>query len=289
MREELAQALRSLSVEELLEARRYIDRLLDELSRRPGAQRPGPPQGAAERRRFDRYSVSVPIGYFRHSATSTMGTDAPVREAVVRDISRGGLRFFATEALEPNELLTVYLPGALGVRRLFVEVRRVERRGAQYECGCSFVGLDRVLEAQEAEEERGETVQVLVVWEPCTERDALIDLLVKQGYSTHVANAVPEAAGMLNLHRCSLVLAAAPLLLAEGGELLKELERRSEDVLSIALIRASDVDGPTGERLSGCHDFISEPDRPQEVRVIVGRTYRRLTAMRARQTGSAAT
>lgn len=289
MREDLAQALQGLSADELLEARRYIDRLLDELSSRPGAQRPGPLPGASERRRFDRYSVNLTITYFRHSAKSKMGAAPPVREAVVRDISRGGLRFFATEAVEPNELLTVYLPGALGVRRLFVEVRRVERRGGQYECGCSFVGLDRVLAAQETVEKRGEAVHVLVVCEPCSERDALVDLLVKQGYSVHVANAVPEAAGVLNVHRCALVLAAAPLLLADGGRLLKELERRSEDVLSIALVKACDIDGPMGERLGSCHDFICEPSRSQEVRVVVGRTYRRLTALRARRAGSAAT
>ena len=288
MRDDLANALRSLSVEELLEARRYIDRLLEDLASRPGAQRPAP-QGVSERRRFDRYSVNLQVTYFRHSAKSTIGPGAPVRDAVVRDISRGGMRFFASEALEPSELLTVYLPGALGVRRLFVEVRRAERRGSQYECATSFVGLDRVLEAQKAEEERGEAVQVLVVCEPCPERDTLIDLLVKQGYTAHVANGVPEAMGMLTLHRCSLALAAAPLLLAEGGELLQALERRSSDVLTIAIVSTSDVDGPASERLRACHDFISEPERAQEVRVVVGRTYRRLTALRARQASSAAT
>ncbi|MFW6162210.1 MAG: PilZ domain-containing protein [Planctomycetota bacterium] len=289
MREDLAQALHGLSADELLETRRFIDRLLEQLSSHPGAQRPGPPPGASERRRFDRYSVNLSVTYFRHNARSQMGADAPVRDAVVRDISRGGLRFFATEALEPNELLTVYLPGALGVRRLFVEVRRIERRGNQYECGGSFVGLDRVVAAQEAREERGEIAQVLVACEPCTERDALVDLLVNQGYTVHVANAVPEAASMINVHPCSLVLAAAPLLLAEGGTLLKELGRRSENILSIALVKACDVDGPTGERLQTCHDFICEPHHPQEVRVVVGRTYRRLTALRARQAGSPAT
>jgi len=288
VRQDLAEALRSLSVEELLEARRYIDRLIEELADQPGAQRGAAPSGS-EKRRFGRYSVSLQVTYFRHSTKSTVGPGAPVRDAVVRDISRGGVRFFANEALEPNELLTIYLPGALGVRKLFVEVRRVERRGDQYECGASFVGLDRVFEAQKAEEERGEAVQVLVVCEPCPERDTVTELLVKQGYTAHVANAVPEAVAMLNLHSCALVIAAAPLLLASGGELLKELEKRADEVLSIAMVSASDIDGPTGEGLRACHDFIAEPDRAQEVRVVVGRTYRRLTALRARQAASDAT
>ena len=285
MRADIAEALRGLTVDELLETRRYIDRLLARLEDEPGAQRPPAPDGH-ERRRFSRYSVNLQVTYFRHGSTSNTGASPSVREAVVRDISRGGIRFFAADSLEPNELLTVYLPGALGVRKLFVEVERIERRGNQFECGASFVGLDRVFAAQKAEEERAET-PVLVVCEPFPERDTLLELLVKQGYTTHVASSVPEAANMLNLHRCSIVIAASPLLLDDGGTLLKELEARSGDVLSIAMISAYDIDGPIGERLRACHDFLSEPDRAQEVRVVVGRTYRRLTALRARHSGAA--
>lgn len=283
VRDEIAEALRGLTVDELLETRRYIDRLLTRLQDEPGAQRPPAPDGH-ERRRFSRYSVNLQVTYFRHGSASNVSAGASVREAVVRDISRGGVRFFSADPLEPNELLTVYLPGALGVRKLFVEVMRVERRGNQFECGASFVGLDRVFAAQKAEDERAET-PVLVACEPCPERDTLLELLVKQGYTTHVASSVPEASSMLNLHRCSLVIAASPLLLAEGGALLKELESRAGEVLSIAMVSAYEIDGPTGERLRACHDFLSEPDRAQEVRVVVGRTYRRLTALQARKTG----
>jgi len=285
LRDAIAEALRGLSVDELLETRRYIDRLLTRLQDEPGAQRPPAPDGH-ERRRFSRYSVNLQVTYFRHSSASNVSAGPSVREAVVRDISRGGIRFFAADSLEPNELLTVYLPGALGVRKLFVEVTRVERRGNQFQCGASFVGLDRVFAAQKAEEERAET-PVLVVCEPCPERDTLLELLVKQGYTTHVASTVPEASSMLNLHSCSIVIASSPLLLAEGGTLLKELEAKGDGILSIALVSAYEIDGPTGERLRACHDFLSEPDRAQEVRVVVGRTYRRLTALRARHAADA--
>ena len=88
---------------------------------------------------------------------------------------------------------------------------------------------------------------------------------------------------MLELHRCALVLATAPLLLAEDARLLDELRALEGDVLSIAIVSSSDIDGPEYERVRACHDFLSEPDRPQEIRVVVGRTYRRLAAMRARR------
>jgi len=282
MRKELDEALRGLSVEELLEARRLIDGLLAQLERAGGCVPHTPPDGA-ERRRFPRYAINLQVTYFRHrAAAGGVPAGSAVLEAVVRDISRTGVRFFTNERLEIDEILTFYLPGPLGVRKLFVEVTRVEARGKQYECGASFIGLDRVLAAQRTEEQRTETAQVLVVSEPCPERDALANLLLRQGYAVHMANSVPDAVAMLGWRRCRIVLAAGPLLLAEGGRLLKELQRLRDEVLSIAIASASDMDGPDGEALRTCHDFICEPDRAQEVRVVLGRTYRRLTAALAR-------
>ena len=282
MRNDIAEALRSLTVDELLSARRLIDSLLAGLKQQARSQRM-PSDDLSERRRFGRYSINLHVTYFRHSSQSTAGPGGePVQDAVVRDISRGGLRFFSNEALAEGELLTVYLPGPLGVRKLFVEVTRTHKRSDQFECGASFVGLDRVFAAQRVEEERSEAVQVLIVCEPCTERQALTEILVKQGYVAHVANSVPEASSMLELHRCALVLASAPMLLAENARLLDELMTKEGDILSIAIVSASDIDGADFERLRQCHDFLSEPDKAQEVRVVVGRTYRRLTAMRQR-------
>jgi hypothetical protein len=288
VREDLATALRGLSADELLGARRYVERLLEELASRPGARR-SPPSGVAERRRFDRYSVDLRATYLCHSTSADERPGGPRREAVVRDISRGGLRFFAHEALEPGELLTIHLPGPLGVRKLVAEVLRVERRGSQYQCAAAFVDLDRIVAARQGGEARAEAVRVLVAWEPCPERDALTDLLVKQGYTAHVANGVPEVLRVLALHRRVLVLASAPLLLADGGALLRELEGRAADVVSVAIATISELDGPGGPRLRACHDFLCEPDRPQEVRVVVGRACRRLLARRGRQPGRDAT
>jgi len=283
VRKDIEEALRGQSVEELLETRQFIERLLAELETRQGSKRLLPP-GMTERRRFDRYAIDLRVTCFRHSTRATMGPGgAPVQDAVVRDISRSGLRFFTAQALKANELLTVYLPGAVGVRKLFVEVMRVTQRGDQYECGASFVGLDRVLAAQKVEEERGEVMQVLVVCEPCAERDTLCKLLVNQGYTVHVANGVPEACSMLEVHSCGLVVASAPLLLSEGRRLLDELAARGEDCLTVAIVRAYEMDGPAFEPLRACHDFLSEPTSAQEVRVVMGRVYRRLTAKRTRQ------
>jgi len=283
MHKELEEALRSLSVEELLEARRLIDGLLSQLEKAGGTAHQ-PPAGGTEKRRFPRYSINLAVTYFRHRAGSGEKTaGSAIQDAVVRDISRLGVRFFTSERLAVDEILTFYLPGPLGVRKLFVEITRSELRGKQYECGASFVGLDRVLAAQRTEEQRTEAAQVLVVGEPCPERDTLANLLLRQGYAVHMANSVPDALAILSWRRCRIVLAAGPLLLAEDRRLLKELQTVRGEVLSIAVVSASDMDGPDGEALRSCHDFISEPDRVQEVRVVLGRTFRRLTAAQARQ------
>ena len=282
MRKELEEALRSLSIEELLEARRLIDGLLTQLERASGPAHP--PPGGAEKRRLPRFAVNLAVTYFRHRAGSEgVPASSAVQEAVVRDISRSGVRFFTGERIEADEILTFYLPGPMGVRKLFVDVTRSEPRGKQFECGASFVGLDRVLAAQRTEEQRTEVAQVLVIGEPCPERDALGNLLLRQGYAVHMANSVPDALAMLSWRRCRIVLAAGPLLLAEEGRLAKELKALRGEVLSIALVSASDLDGPDGEALRACHDFISEPDRAQEVRVVLGRTFRRLAAALARE------
>ena len=99
VRDEIAEALRGLTVDELLETRRYIDRLLTRLQDDPGAQRPPAPDGH-ERRRFSRYSVNLQVTYFRHASASNVRAGPSVRDAVVRDISRGGIRFFAADPLE---------------------------------------------------------------------------------------------------------------------------------------------------------------------------------------------
>jgi len=248
VREEVEGILRSLTVDELLEARRLVETVLSRLEA-TGRGAPLAPEGIGDRRHFSRYLVSIPVTYFRHGgAQSKEPGGLAAQDGVVRDISRNGIRFFTNERLEPNEVLTLYLPGPLGVRKLFVETMRVERRGQQYECGASFVGLDRVFAAQRAEEQRSEVARVLVVCEPCPEREALSDLLVKQGYTAHMANTVPEALAMLELHRCTLVVASAPMLLAEDERLLKHLDERRGDVLSAG--RAGATRPPLGAAIS---------------------------------------
>jgi len=281
VRKELEEALESLTPDELLEARRYIDQLLATLEQSDGLAR-GVREEAVEQRAFERYSINLAVTYFRHGVASEGRGGAVVQDAVVRDIARGGVRFFTKDTLERGDLLTFYLPAQLGVRKLFVEVRWVKPRDGQLECGAAFVGLDRVFAAQKAELKRSEAVRMLVVCEPCAERDALADLLVKQGYQVDMANSVPEAVELLGRFRCALLLASAHMLKAEGVELLRAAEARKGEALSIALAEASELDSPENAALRRCHDYITQLDHPQEVRLIVARACQRLAAAQAR-------
>ena len=287
MRDQAERFLRSLRVGELLEAREIIEELLRAAEESPEAA-PAAQGPATERRRFSRHTLSLPVTYFRHRAAgSAHRSAAGVRHAVVRDISRGGIRLVATEPLVPDEVLTVYLPGPLGVRKLFVSVTHVQKRGARYECGAAFVGFDRVYSAHRTEVKREESAQVLVACEPSKDRNALADLLAKQGYVPIVANSVPEACETLEGSACPLIVAGPSMLLAEEGRLLDELEARGDGVLSILFISACDVDLPENERVAHCDDLLSAPPWGEEVRSILRRASERLTARRARGGGSA--
>ena len=282
MRKEMEDFLNGLGPDELVQARRYIDRLLTTLQQTPGLVRPAP-EGAPEHRRFERYEVNLPITYFRHSAARRPQGSVTAQEGLVRDIARGGVRFFANELLEPGEVLTLYLPRPVGVRKLFVEVRWAERRGGQIECGASFVGLDRVFAAQRTEERRSETVQLLVACEPCPEREALESLLVKNGYMVHMANSVPEACSALAEMDSAVLLAGAAMLVSEDERLLKAVEGLDGKVVSVALISASELDDPALAALRRCHDYIADTEHTQEVRLIIGRNAGRLLAAQARR------
>jgi CheY-like chemotaxis protein len=275
VRKEVEEVLRSLTVEELVEARRHIDRLLAELEQSEALARRAPAE-TSEQRQFERYSINLPVTYFRHA-------EPAVEDALVRDIARGGVRFFTREKLEPEEILTLYLPAQLGARKLLVEVRWVTPHGGQYECGASYVGLARVFAAQKAEQERSRAAEILVAWKPCPEREALADLLAKDGHSVDMANSVPEAVARLGRGAGGMVLATAAMLKAENQRLLKAVEARAGEILSVALIEPSELDDPSNAALLRCHDYIARPDRVQEVRVIVGRVHQRVVAARARR------
>jgi hypothetical protein len=282
MRKELEEFLNGLGPDELVQARRYIERLLTTLQQTPGLVRPAP-EGAPEHRQSERYEVNLPITYFRHAAARRPHGTVTAQEGLVRDIARGGVRFFAAESLEPDEVLTLYLPRPVGVRKLFVEVRWAERRGGQIECGAAFVGLDRVFAAQKAEERRSEAVRLLLACEPCPERDALQSLVVKNGYTVHMANSVPEACSELEKTESTMLLASAAMLVSEGERLLKAAEGLAGKVLSIALVSASELDDPALAALRRCHDYIADTEHAQEVRLIIGRNAGRLLAAQARR------
>jgi len=272
MRDEVEDALRSLSVEELLEAQRLVDSMLAGLVRL-GRTLHHTPQGVSERRRYPRYPVNLQTTYTRERVCpGGAPAETAFQGAVVRDISRGGVRFFTGERVEVGEILTFYLPGESGVRKLFVEVMRVTPRGEQFECGGAFVGLDRVLVARRTQGQKAETPEVLVVAQSDPERDALVNLLLRQGYGVDLANSAQEALRKLTKHGYRIVLAAGSLLLATKGRLLDELRALKGDFRIIAIASASELEGPDGQALRTCDDFICEPERAQEVQAVLGRT-----------------
>lgn len=285
MRAQVEDALRSLTIGELVEARRFIDGLLTQLQD-SGEAAPGQPPAGLERRRFGRYALDLSVTYVRHRTSGASRLPRlDLGEATVQDISRGGIGFATAEPLEVDEVLTVYLPGPMGVRKLYIEVLHVQLRGSRYECGAAFVGLDRVLAVQRTEPEVDDDVLVVLACEPGAEWDALANLLAKSGYSVRPAKSVPEACSMLAECAGCLLVATAPMMLAEGSKLLNASAARPNEVLSIVIISTSEVDRPENTALASCADFIADPTHAREVAVVVDRTYYRLAAAWSRASG----
>ena len=282
MRAQVEDALRSLTVGELVEARGFIDDLLSQLQDSGEAAR-GQPPGGLERRRFGRYAFDLSVTYVRHRASGASRLPRlDLGEATVQDISRGGIGFSTAEPLKVDEVLTVYLPGPMGVRKLYVEVLRVQLCGNRYECGAAFVGLDRVLAVQRTEPEVDDDVLVVLACELGAERDALANLLARSGYGVRPANSVPEACSILTECARCLLVATAPMMLGEGSKLLEASAARPNEVLSIAIVSTSEVDRPENTALASCADFIGDPTHAREVAVVVGRTCHRLAVASSR-------
>lgn len=273
MKAELREALRQLAEDELLEVRDYVDRLLAAL-RASGAS----PQGnraAQEKRRFERYSLDFPVNYLPHSAARRHRGQAPLRQAVARDISRSGVRLLCREALRAGERLSLYLPRATGTRKVLAQVTWCRRVEEGFECGARFLGFERLL----AERPSGpQGCQVVVACEPGPQRAALRDLLVKDGYYVVMANGVPEVVADIAKGEPLILVASPAALLADEERLLRACEEARDTVVTIAIAPACEPEALPDTLLARCHDHISDPQRPEEVLMVVERAWRRLAA-----------
>lgn len=235
MHQGLERLLDSLTTGELLEARRHVANLLTARQIEGRGAVHQPPPGATEQRRFDRYVLDVPMSYVRHADEGAGHPDnVTPREALLKDISCGGIGFSTDAALAPHEFLTVYLAVPDGVRKLIVEVLRSIAGDGRYQCGAEFVGVDRFLDAHAIESQQADLPKVLVVDRPGEARDALVAFLTRRNCFPLVAASVAEARALLLRHEVELVLGEARLLLGKDAVLLRELAT-ADGVISVVM------------------------------------------------------
>ncbi len=280
MKADLRDALRQLTEAELLEVRDFVDRLLARL-RAEGVAPRGVAEGIRDKRRFERYSVDLPISYLPHSAARRRSGPA-LRKATARDISRGGVRLVAGERLRAGERISLYLPRPAGTKKLLAEVCWSRPCEGGFECGARFVGLEGLLDQRPGLPHH---CAVVLACEPGPRRAALRDLLVKDGYYVVEANGVPEAAKTLESGEPLIVIGAPAMFLAEDERLLRACQGAEERVVTILLRKGYEPSPEAEAAMARCHDHIAYPDRPAEVLVVVERAWRRLVAGAGRRLG----
>jgi len=281
MKAELRDALRQLTEAELLEVRDYVDRLLARL-RAEGVAPRSVPEGVRESRRFERYSVDLPISYLPHSAARRRSGPA-LRRATARDVSRRGVRFVAGERLRVGERISLYLPRPAGTKKLLAEVCWSRPCEDGFECGARFVGLEDLLDQRTGLPGH---CAVVLACDPGPRRAALRNLLVKDGYYVVEANGVPEAASTLHSGEPVIMIGTPDVFLAEGERLARACEDAGERAVTIVLREGYEPSPETEALVARCHDHIANPDRPAEVLVVVERAWRRLAAAAGRRPGN---
>jgi hypothetical protein len=147
----LKEALDTLPTDQLQELVEYAQRLL--------AKRPNPvPEEAKDTRAgsFDRtherFDCTFQATFIRHMAPHDQTTGKTnLCEAIVKDISQGGLCMYTQTPLEAGEVLTLFLKSDARVeKKLFVEVRYTENVGPHFKVGAKFVPQTAVIAAERA-------------------------------------------------------------------------------------------------------------------------------------------
>ena len=147
--ESLKAALLELSSTELEKLTSFISGELEERTN-PDSDHAGAGAGDLIRRRHRRHECFFRATFIRHCLPEDK--DSPnscILDAVVKDISQGGIKMHIATALEIDEVLTVFLKSEVRVeKRVFVKVVRCVDHWDHFEIGSMFVEQQDVLAAQ---------------------------------------------------------------------------------------------------------------------------------------------
>lgn len=275
---QLQDDLRRLSLDELRTAKDFVDELIQELEKH-GARQPEAAPTGSERREHQRFDVDLSGKFFRHRREKGDQSKPTFFEAVVQDISRGGMRFMTSQVLGNGEILTFFLKSPGGSKKLYVEVMRVTNRGEVYEVGVQYVDQERLRAAQKADELRARSKQStnLVIGSRISAlREEIKDVLLTEGYLAHTVNDPAEAYSRVEEVRPEILVSEPQFLESEQFNVLDAIAEKSIPIAVIAIVEPKELENPSNRSLQQAIDYIMTPPQSGEVRVIVNRVHRRI-------------
>jgi hypothetical protein len=147
----LKEALDTLPTDQLQEFVEYAQRLIEKRSN-PGPEEAKNARAGSFDRTHERFDCTFQATFIRHMAPPHQTTGKMnLYEAIVKDISQGGLCMYTETQLESGEVLTIFLKSDARVeKKLFVEVRYTENVGPHFKVGAKFVPQTAVIAAERA-------------------------------------------------------------------------------------------------------------------------------------------
>ena len=149
--EKLKKVIDDLTTSELLKVVSYCQTVMQERSN-PSEGDQLDDDSASFRRQYRRHNCNLQATFIRHKvSTNDHQNSTRVNEAVVVDLSQGGLMMKTQDQLDQGEVLTIFLKSEDGTtKKLFVEVRRCVDHWTHFAVGGMFVE-QKVVDAAERE------------------------------------------------------------------------------------------------------------------------------------------
>ncbi|MCF6149058.1 MAG: response regulator [Candidatus Kuenenia sp.] len=273
------ETLQNLAVDELRHVRSFVDELIQKLEKEVKAEIKAevkeeidpiiiyPPETSAETRerrtekRFDLKTNGM-CSILDKGLNDFSNEEIPI---TIKDVSQHGIRFIINRPVLPSNHLIIKFSlspaGASGnlyrksQKKIYVEVRRVLKRSAQYGGEYYDIGALSIDEAtvRELQEEASgleiikkrcktkEDLKILILYIKETQCRAIENILLKQGYIVYAANQKHNAISMLRKNRCDLLVTEIESAKMNEYELVKDVKAEFADLGIILEIDSIDT------------------------------------------------
>lgn len=123
------------------------------------------------------------------------------------------------------------------------------------------------------------TRRILVVDDEERVRQAVQRVLAEAGYEVFLAANGAEGLAMVEEHAPDLVLVDLMMPVMDGMEFLDQARRRYPDLSSVVITGFATLEKAVEAMKQGADDFLAKPFKPQDLRLVVDRAFRRAATL----------